>query len=490
MNMRLTIVGVGLLISFFGYGQQNDSEFVPAEMIYKDKDLEKEARAFHLSSTKGLKGYSSVQLKYMRETYYERYRAFVSMIHDGKLIMEGELYDYVQSVVDKVVTGANLSSERKVFLVRKESPNAFNMGDDRIFIHLGLLYRLNNEEELAFVIAHELGHNELEHFTLKVTEYAELLDNDSIQKKRKSIVKSRYGRVTALNKLMIPWILSNKELSRTCEDQADLFGYDNLLKSNYNPFKAKSIFDILEKGEHECDTLLLKLRDLLYLDDNKLDYSKSLDAKIESSLGSFTVEKDTLDDLLRTHPFSKDRKKLFLKRLEDENAMLTELETDSNYIFWRNIAEHEMIVNAIFCGNIDRAILYALQLSKRDSSNYLVQKIIPFCFAYLGYEKEKRRAGKIVRTQSPNYDDVYNNLIHFLRALKPEQCYEIANNWNKRFNGAEKMDESNASKVILDLKNKKYEDFKLRFDREKEKEGNYYILKILDPIYIENSYKL
>jgi len=76
------------------------------------------------------------------------------MLKNGLLITEGDLYDYVQRITDKITKASGVATKRKLYIVRKNSPNAFNMGDNSIFIHLGLIYRMNNEAELAYVIGH------------------------------------------------------------------------------------------------------------------------------------------------------------------------------------------------------------------------------------------------------------------------------------------------------------------------------------------------
>jgi len=42
-------------------------------------------------------------------------------------------------------------------------------------------------------------------------DYAALIENDSIRKRKRDIYRVKYGRVSALNELMIPWILSSKK---------------------------------------------------------------------------------------------------------------------------------------------------------------------------------------------------------------------------------------------------------------------------------------
>lgn len=463
------------------YSQENASQFEPASLILEHEELEKEANEIYKLSIRSIdKSFTSKQKAILAEYYEDRKNAFVEMLHAGRLITDGSLLNYVQELCDEVVAAAGISKVIKVYLVRDETPNAFNMGDDKLFINIGLLYRSQNRDQLAFVIAHELGHNELRHGYLKTTEYAELVVNDSIQKRMRQISNSRYRQVTELNKLMIPWILGNKERSRTFEEQADEFGYEILLSGNFEAKRAVSVFDVIENGDHEVRTDPFSLKDLLYLQDNKLNYQRALTPKVASSLGEFEKVKDTLDDLLRTHPFSSDRKQMFINRFDAYDSMAVMVE-DSNYLQIRMWAEIEIIWNAVHRNKMDRAIFYML-LAHESGGNETVDQFMPLCFSYLGWAKLNRRAGKLVSTPGDDQDDSYNELIHFLTEISPDQCFEIAETWNSKFNPGASNENAQLSEAIVDFIEKDTENFDLIYQKVKERGDNYPIISILDAI--------
>ncbi|MBD3637170.1 MAG: M48 family metalloprotease [Crocinitomicaceae bacterium] len=463
--------------------------FEPSRLVVEHEGLEERAKLICTNSCKAAKQhYSGKYYRALKEKYEARERHFLSMLEAGDLIIDGELYDYVQSLVDLVVNSLQINEKRKLYLVRDDSPNAFNIGDDQLYIHLGLIYRVENEDQLVFVIAHELGHNELNHYDSTITRYADLVTNDSIQRRIKAIKYQEYRTVSTLNEIMLPWLLSSKEKSRLQEREADDYGFNVLEKCGYSPWRATGLFDIFENSLKERDTTALDLVNLLNLEQTGLDFSEALDTVVESSLGIFKEEKDTLEDLLRTHPHNEERKAAFLERIS-EIPKTNEDKNEERFLKYRSLAEGELIVNALYKGNLDRAIFYSLRLYEREPENLFVRKTIPFSFAYLGYEKKKRRAGKRIANQSPYYDSLYNYMLYFLREISPDQCFSIAQVWNKNHPDLTNLDLANASMIMMDVYNERYDDFWIRYHIERERSRNYYVMLIINQIKDEEYIK-
>ena len=56
-------------------------------------------------------------------------------------------------------------------LSKDGNANAYNTGDGTVVIHFGLFLTLENEDELVFVIAHEIGHQYLNHVKTEIETY-------------------------------------------------------------------------------------------------------------------------------------------------------------------------------------------------------------------------------------------------------------------------------------------------------------------------------
>lgn len=69
------------------------------------------------------------------------------------------IQDYVNQVGQRVAKFSHMpDAEFKFYVVDQESVNAFTTGCCNVYVHRGLLLKLNSEAELASVLGHETGH--------------------------------------------------------------------------------------------------------------------------------------------------------------------------------------------------------------------------------------------------------------------------------------------------------------------------------------------
>jgi len=110
-------------------------------------------------------------------------------------------------------------SPYEVTILNSASPAAFSPGGGFVFLSKGLILSLDSEEELAFVIAHEMAHQELRHTAL-----AKLKEKNSAE----------YSLIDAYM----------SEQNETLELEADKFAGSTLAQAGYDPLQAtRAIFN-------------------------------------------------------------------------------------------------------------------------------------------------------------------------------------------------------------------------------------------------------
>ena len=168
-------------------------------------------------------------------------------------INDKEVSDYVTKVGNNLVAySANPNLHYEFVVLDTEEENAMCIGSGRVYVNLGMLKAVQNEDELAGIIAHEIGHNVFGHMTKTVTrqlfwmkgitkvatsaEAESSLDalNDAYQK----------NEFSAFGEAMLGF-------SRTDELQADKAGFYDIYKAGYNPEFLKSYFkrDVVRSKE-------------------------------------------------------------------------------------------------------------------------------------------------------------------------------------------------------------------------------------------------
>ena len=92
------------------------------------------------------------EIERVRKTHEEIVKAY-------GLYDDQALQDYVNEVGTRVVKHSHMpDAEFKFYVVDQETVNAFTTGCCNVYVHRGLLLKLNSEAELASVLGHESGH--------------------------------------------------------------------------------------------------------------------------------------------------------------------------------------------------------------------------------------------------------------------------------------------------------------------------------------------
>ncbi len=93
-----------------------------------------------------------------KETFPEIDSTFLAMDSSGYLRNDPELIAYIYGITDRLLPGKREELGWKVFVADDITVNASAYANGNILICTGLLQRMQNEAELAFVLAHEMAH--------------------------------------------------------------------------------------------------------------------------------------------------------------------------------------------------------------------------------------------------------------------------------------------------------------------------------------------
>lgn len=133
----------------------------------------------------------------------------------------------------KYVERKNINYNYKI--VQTDEVNAYAIAGGYMYVNTGILDFLDDENEIAFVLAHEISHNEKKH-CIKRVQYAALA----------SSVDPSFGEIVqmAYNMYSLPF-------SKYDEFEADDNGVILMQKAGYDKSGAVSFFDKLEELEKE-----------------------------------------------------------------------------------------------------------------------------------------------------------------------------------------------------------------------------------------------
>lgn len=206
---------------------------------------------------------------------------------------------------------------------RDPMPNAFALPNGSIYVNTGLLSLLENEDQLAGVLAHEITH---------VTDRHSYLENRDYRKKATIITLAQFaGTVAAGNNknwgsaiqlaaVTVPIVMTASIYGyrRDRERDADIYAYNKIIEGNYDPREMIKAFRLLQRKD-EADTPKQapfysdhpKLEDRIKYLDNLMDTTATPSAPPAAlaerqmryqTLTESIVREDIRLDLLSHHP--------------------------------------------------------------------------------------------------------------------------------------------------------------------------------------------
>jgi Zn-dependent protease with chaperone function len=427
---------------------------------------------------------TSSQNDIYKKKHKQKIEAELKMLSSEAIIASGELYLKINSIFDKIVkSNPEIPQNTRLVLYRSNDFNAFTMGDNIVFVHIGLLHDLKNEAQIALVISHEIAHNTLRHVEESLIESVKRETDKELEKEINGILRTEYGRVSSLNALLLPRILESREKSRSHEFEADSLGLLYLKNAQFNLSDALSMFHAMEKRTKNIS--------------DSLDYSKYLHFQIvptialineeyerESSLGSFTKDESKLP-YLATHPYDRER---FYKL-----ATILKLDTTfNNYspkedIFQKELNQQigiEMIQNSWRNKNISEVIYYAINLLEKSPENQEAKEHLALAFKSLAYLKKKRVAGKFLQLQNPKFPEDFDRVCALTYAISPLDCKELFEAYKKeitQFNSPQ----NELIEIIQQVEAESYDLLEISYLDNKQMISNSFYSFILEEIEIQ-----
>ncbi len=135
----------------------------------------------------------------------------------------------------------------RVVLISDSGLNAYSFPDGAIYLHTGLLSHLENEAELALLLAHELTHITRRHALQVLAESPAETDATLFDRALSDSLSWFYDMAASKELADPPEGVSG--LRRSLEQEADRMGLDMVIKANYDPHEALEIFGHLRAGD-------------------------------------------------------------------------------------------------------------------------------------------------------------------------------------------------------------------------------------------------
>jgi Putative Zn-dependent protease, contains TPR repeats len=184
-------------------------------------------------------------------------QAFNEMKAKQQTLSGGQQSAYVQCVVQALVAQLppdwrSLPWETAVFV--DDSPNAFALPGGKVGVHTGMFKVAKNQDQLAAVIGHEIGHVYARHTNERVSRQAA---TTGVLGVLGAVAGARYGQGASQMVTQGGSTLANLGLllpfSRTQETESDEIGQQLMAQAGFDPAQAVNLWEnmIAESGSRQ-----------------------------------------------------------------------------------------------------------------------------------------------------------------------------------------------------------------------------------------------
>jgi len=299
INFKIILVGLSFLYSLSTLAQGNDRPFTPmrtqsqipsAVFVPTQTKIDQAQKEASTINYKSIDQKSNVNSFLINSNYEIDY-----LLRSGKILFDNDITAYLESILDLVLSNEPQLRDRiHVYLLKSSEVNAYATQQGYIFVSIGLLAQLENEAQLAFILAHESQHISGKHGITYVLDNSKKGNNNSS------------GNETVRQRKM-----SSLEYSRNQETEADTASFRRAMQAGYRASSAISSMDILQLSFIPFTNTKFNFNEI------ETEDFKIPDWAIADSVEEIPLNTDESDDTYSTHPRLELRRNALKKLAED-----------------------------------------------------------------------------------------------------------------------------------------------------------------------------
>ena len=400
----------------------------------KRKDFLKITKEKNEALIKGFKSKYPSKVGNKLEKYYnEFYTEFEKDVKNKDYTFMSEFDKEVNEILAELKkNNPQIPQNLKVLIAKDNMPNAFCLPDGTFIINMGLFNWMENKDQVAGVICHEIAHNVLEH-SLKML-IAQINEDTSDKETLANIKTLSVNKTETAFEIFKNRVYKKGIEKRHHEMQADSLGYALYKNSGFkkieflNALKNLNDFDSISPRELKTETY----KSLFDVPNHpfKEKWMKSEDF----SLYNYDFYKDKLDkDSLASHPEMTKRIELLQKNFDELKSSEEALKPDKNFENLQKIAKMEILPNLFHSEDYGVGIYAAMQfLQDKEDEEYNKKWLGKFFDKIHEARKNYNLNRYLDRVDPKNQSKSYQQFLNFMWNLNMEDIKNIADFYNKK----------------------------------------------------------
>lgn len=320
------------------------------------------------------------------------------LVESGLLVYGSPMNEYVENVADNLLEDGfrSLRQELRFYILRRSDVNAYSYANGMIVVTTGLIAQLQNESELAFILAHEIAH------------YAE----KHIEKEKKVKKKDKKYDVGGFLRMV---------RSREQETEADRIAFERYYRNSKYSYEAlDGVFDVLQYSYLPFDEVEFERAFV------ESEYYTFPDKYFISAVTPIRSREDYVDTLL-THPNLAKRREWIANQVErksDENRARF-IQSEELFYKLRHQARCETINIDLTFHQYDAALYntYVL-LDEYPNDPFLCQAWVAGIYGFAMHKLEGNGNDHI--SKSDLVEGEQQRLTYFLSKISRDECALLA----------------------------------------------------------------
>lgn len=401
--------------------------FTPSPTIYKHDSVKIYVKQRLKKDVSEIPSNSRGFRKEIEEIYEERTTLIEEIIASGRVITDSKINSYYQNILETILKNNRfVTTDIKLLVVRYDWPNAVCYGNGILVINLGLVERLENESQIAFVISHEIAHQYADHVNKKIAERAVRMNSDDARQKLQAASIGKEGAKTELLKFYKSSVFDIRKHSRDHELEADSIAILLMINTPYDHVQGIRTMEVLDSIDMDFfRRSILNFR--WFFDSLALPYKQSWEFYGKSS-SLKQVEKtheDSLEeDLLKTHPDCIKRREALMRQVQRHKTdFKTKPNLQGDTLFWYQLnASYAEVINALFTdSSYGQSIYKSMEMAHIYQDDAFPHIIISSSLAEMNIHQRNRTLGKVLPLPRYIENDPYQRTVAFLNELSKNE---------------------------------------------------------------------
>lgn len=347
-----------------------------------------------------------------------------SKLLNQHFIQNEQLTSYFDFILEEICSNNDELNKNEItlFIARYPWENATCYNEGTIVFNLGLYRKLENESQIAMILAHELAHYYLRHGNISLTEHVKKINSEAFKKEVEKIQEYKYNQRERLIKLFKDITYNDKRHSRDYEVESDSMALMFLANTRYNLESAIEVIGLLDsidedKYDHEIDYDQ-------FFNFEAYPFKKSWLSKKNESIFGAPVKTEHVEgfnrDSLKTHPNC-------LERFEVLQKQLAQYRNDSRNVFLQDSSlfaqliyesDFEYVTSYIANQQLGRGLFYGLKLEYHNPNNAFLVNLIGNSFYHFYLAQSENELGKYVELEAPHFSKGYKQFLTFIHNLR------------------------------------------------------------------------